>query len=476
MSNRRDLIIIGAGPAGMGAFHQAVRLGLNVLLLDEQSQPGGNVYRRLLDNERYRPQFVQCLGFGYRKGVGIISDQALSADNYVAGAMVWNIDPDGRVAFRKGEKVEVVEAHRILITSGAMERPVPVPGWVLPGVMSVGAVQTMLKASQVIPSSPPVIVGSGPLVFLLAHQLINLGVPPKAVLLTGPLMGHKAGWCDKLRGLRRFKALLSGLSSIAQTLRAASKVYSNVADIEISGGEHAEAISFSANSEYHCLEASQVFLHEGIVPNTTLSQAAGCVHFWNEERVCWEPDTDEWGKTSQAAIYVAGDSQRIWGADVAPVSGAIAALSIARDVGKINASDLAKSAKPLFQILKGEADFRSFLDRKFAPPQFVRHQIPDSTVVCRCQNICAGEIRKMAQIECVGANQAKAFTRCGMGHCQGRMCGTVVTEIMASALHRSHEEIGYYRVRPPIRPLSLAQLATLDEGMEFKNIIIQEAE
>ena len=175
------------------------------------------------------------------------------------------------------------------------------------------------------------------------------------------------------------------------------------------------------------------------------------------------PVLDAWGESSQSDVFIAGDGAGIAGAKAAAIRGELAGLRIAVKLQRIGEAEAAAAARPLRRRLDRELALRPFLEAMFRP----RGQIfapADDTIVCRCEEVTAREIRAMAGIGRPGPNQVKAFTRAGMGPCQGRQCGYTVTRLLADAEKRPAAEVGFYRVRPPLKPVTLGELAALDQA------------
>jgi NADPH-dependent 2,4-dienoyl-CoA reductase/sulfur reductase-like enzyme len=158
MGGQRDVIVIGAGPAGLSAATRAADLGLDVLVLDEQPAPGGQLYRNI---ERADAATLQILGPDYSTGLDLVEKFRKSAAQYQAGSIVWNVEPNGTVYFSQGGRSSQVRGKFVIIAIGAMERAVPFSGWNLPGVMGVGGIDANFKSSGTVPDSPVVIGGSG---------------------------------------------------------------------------------------------------------------------------------------------------------------------------------------------------------------------------------------------------------------------------------------------------------------------------
>jgi NADPH-dependent 2,4-dienoyl-CoA reductase/sulfur reductase-like enzyme len=197
-----------------------------------------------------------------------------------------------------------------------------------------------------------------------------------------------------------------------------------------------------------------------VVPNIHAALALGCAVKWHDDQDCYVPVVDPWGETSQANLFVAGDGAGIAGAVAAHLRGELAALRIAEKLGRATAQAAVGDAAPLRRRLDRELALRPFLDALFKPrPQIFAPA--DSTIVCRCEEITARDIRAMVEVGQPGPNQVKAFTRAGMGPCQGRQCGYTVTRILAEAEGRPAAEVGFYRVRPPLKPITLGELAAL---------------
>ena len=159
---------------------------------------------------------------------------------------------------------------------------------------------------------------------------------------------------------------------------------------------------------------------------------------------------------------VAGDGAGIGGAKAAEVAGRLAALKLAEDLGRLTVSQRNQYATPLRTALARELAARPFLDMAY-PPYTHAVSPADTTVICRCEEVTAGEIRGYAKLGCLGPNQTKAFGRAGMGPCQGRYCGLTVTALLAEANRQTPNETGYYRIRPPLKPVTLGELAEMEQ-------------
>lgn len=455
---RVDLAIIGAGPAGMAAAALAARHGLRVTLLDEQPRPGGQIYR---DVDRAAALRGDLLGPDYTHGATLTAALKHSGVDHVSGAVVWAIEEGFALSYTKDGRGAQIMADRVLLATGAIERPMPLPGWTLPGVMTAGAGQILLKQSGVL-ARRAVLVGSGPLLYLIAAQMLRAGTPPLALIETqtrSDLLGAMRHIGGAVRGWRY---LAKGLGLLARIIRARVPRHTGATDIRIEGRDRAEAVTFASGGKRHRIACDTVYLHHGVVPHVQAARSLGIAHDWNAAQACFLPRLDIWGQSDVPGIYVAGDSAGIGGAKVAEEAGRLAALHVAQAAGRITQTELDRQAAPLRATLARERAVRPFLDRAYPPcPEALAPA--DATLICRCEEVTAGDIRKYASLGCVGPNQAKAFGRAGMGPCQGRYCGLTVTALLAEANGQTPDATGYYRVRAPLKPVTLGELALMNQ-------------
>jgi bacterioferritin-associated ferredoxin len=181
-------------------------------------------------------------------------------------------------------------------------------------------------------------------------------------------------------------------------------------------------------------------------------------HAWDEAQLCWRPVVDEWGRTELLNVAIAGDAAGIAGAGAAALTGRLAALDAAHLIGRIDTAERGRRAAPIRAILARERAIRPFLDALYRPADGVLDP-PDEVTVCRCEEVTAGQIRRAVRLGAPGPNQVKAFVRCGMGPCQGRLCGPVASTVIARARGLPVAEIGAFRPRAPYKPITVGALA-----------------
>ncbi len=464
-----DIAVVGAGPAGLAAAALAASKGASVVLLDEQTEPGGQIYRAVTETP-VRDRKV--LGPDYWHGAELLGPLRDSGAVHWPGSTVWSVArpredaADGsrpiQIGLSRNGAAAMLTVRHVILATGALERPFPIPGWTLPGVLGAGAAQVLLKTSGLVPSGATVMAGSGPLLWLLAWQYLRAGARIDAILDTTPKENWRAA-LPLLPGFLRSPYLGKGMKLMLEVRRKLT-VIGNVtalrAESGIGGGGVLKSVVYTRNGTEHRLPADTLLLHQGVVPNLNLANATGCAQRWDEQQRCWRPTTDEWGATSVDGVSLAGDGAGIGGARAAEEAGRLAALDALHRLGRIGREQRDQSAAPFRTALDRALTGRAFLDTLYTPAETFR--VPaDDTIVCRCEEITAGAVREAVRLGCSGPNQAKSFLRCGMGPCQGRLCGPTVTEVIAAERGVSPAEVGYYRLRPPVKPITLAELAAL---------------
>ncbi|SEQ16750.1 NADPH-dependent 2,4-dienoyl-CoA reductase, sulfur reductase [Pseudomonas sp. NFACC02] len=450
-----DVVVVGAGAAGMSGAVALAESGLQVVLLDEQGSPGGQIYRGITLAPLARRDM---LGPDYARGNSLAQALASSTVQYESGASVWQVTRDHQVSYLREGRLQTLQAKAVLLATGAMERPFPIPGWTLPGVMSAGAAQILLKSAGLAPGEPVVLAGCGPLLYLLGWQYLRAGVAIKALVDTTRPEDYWRARRHLFAALRAWPYLRKGLDLMRSLRRAGIAHYTGAEHLAIEGTDSASALSFTAAGKPVRVATRCVLLHQGVVPNIQFSQSLRAQHEWDAAQLCFSPVTDVWGELDVAGVYVAGDGAGIGGAQAAAVQGELAALAIACKLKSITPEHRDQEAASLRAGLDAHLRIRPFLDALYRPKD--ENRIPaDDVMVCRCEELTAGEVRAFVKLGCTGPNQAKSFGRCGMGPCQGRMCGLTVTEVIAHARGVPASEVGYYRIRPPIKPITLGELA-----------------
>jgi NADPH-dependent 2,4-dienoyl-CoA reductase/sulfur reductase-like enzyme len=453
-----EIGIIGAGPAGLAAADLLAEAGCEVTLLDEQPAAGGQIYRGIASAG---PERLRVLGEDYAAGRKLLGTLERPGVTFLSGATVWEVTRERRIFCSAGGATQSLAARRVIVCAGATERPMPFPGWTLPGVMTVGAGQILLKTSGLLPPEPLVLAGSGPLLYLLAAQYLAAGQAISAIVETTPGANWRRSLSHLPGALMGHRYLRKGLSLLARIRRAGVAHFRGATGLRAEGAGRVEALSFTARGRTLRLPCAALLIHTGVVPNLQITRSLNLAHDWDALPQCWQPRLDGWGGTGIDGIHVAGDGGGIAGAEAAVHSGRLAALGCLAALDRIGPEDRDRRAAAERRALTAHLRARPFLDALYTPaPEFL--DPPDETIVCRCEEVTAGTIREFAHLGCLGPNQAKAFGRPGMGPCQGRYCGLTVSAVIAARRGVSIDEVGYFRIRPPLKPITLGELAAMD--------------
>jgi NADPH-dependent 2,4-dienoyl-CoA reductase/sulfur reductase-like enzyme len=455
-----DLLIVGAGPAGMAAAIAARRHGLEVMVVDDQPAPGGQIWRSV----EMAARRDDILGPSYAEGRAVAEAFRSSGAIYQPSTQLWQIEGGFRVCVSHDRHAQAFEAKSVILATGAQERPNPFPGWTLPGVLTVGAAQILLKNAGQVPAEPVWIAGAGPLPLLYMVQLLKAGGQIAGYLDTTPTGQWRGAIRHLPRALRASNDLIKGLRWSATLRKSKTLIIRGVAEIEALGQGQIESLRYrTKDGVTTTVKTSTLLVHEGVVPNLHAALSLDCKVAWNPAQDCFAPVIDSWGESSQAGLFIAGDGAGIAGAKAAQLRGKLAALGVAVKLGRLSEDTAAVEAGPLRRELDRELAVRPFLDALFRP-RSQSFAPSDETIVCRCEEITAGEIRAAAMIGRPGPNQVKAATRAGMGPCQGRQCGYSVKRILSATQNRPPAEVGFFHIRPPLKPVTLGELASLNKA------------
>ncbi len=442
------VIVVGAGPAGVRAAERLAAAGLRPVVVDEGRMGGGQIYRR--QPPQFRRRAAELYGFEARKAGALHRDFAALVPriDYRSESLAWNVY-DGAVHVLTGERSEALRFDALILAAGATDRIMPLPGWTLPGVYSLGGAQIALKAQACAVGARPVFLGTGPLLYLVAYQYAKAGVRPAAVLDTSRF----APRIGALPALAARPAMLAkGLYYSAWLAAHRVPVLTGVTPLAVEGSTRAELMAFrDRHGRERRIECDAVGIGYGLRSETQLADIARCDFAFDPVARQWLLQTDADGRTSVAGVYVAGDGARVLGADAAELAGRLAACAALADLGRaVPPAEI----QGLRHALRGMARFRLGLEQAFPWPARLAADLPDSIPVCRCEAITAGELRRSAgELGAAELNRAKAFSRVGMGRCQGRYCGLAAAEVLAAALKVPVEQIGRLRGQAPVKPL-----------------------
>ncbi|KQV95147.1 NAD(P)/FAD-dependent oxidoreductase [Rhizobacter sp. Root1221] len=450
------VVVVGTGPAGVRAAQALVQAGLRPVVVDEGRRDGGQIYRR--QPEGFKRPYAKLYGTEAAKAQALHSDFDALRDriDYRSETLAWNLSEGTLHVVNAGEP-QNLPFDALLICSGATDRLMPVPGWQRAGCYSLGAAQIALKAQACAIGSRVVFLGSGPLLYLVASQYVQAGAQVAAVLDTAPAV---KSW-GALRGLLARPLLACrGLGLIRGLRRAGVPVLQGVTPLAIDGddtlGVQAVAVRDSAGRQLR-FDCNAVGLGWHLRAETQLADLARCEFDFEPVSRQWLPRIDVDGRSSTRGVYLAGDGARILGADGAEAAGRLAALAALADLGHAPGNTLygAESAALRHTLAKMDR-FRKGLACAFPWPHPQAAALPDDAVVCRCEAVTAGELRRcVTDMDSREVNRAKAFSRIGMGRCQGRFCGHAAAEIVAHTCGIPVEQVGRLRTQAPVKPLMM---------------------
>ncbi|WP_137176696.1 FAD-dependent oxidoreductase [Roseomonas sp. AR75] len=440
-----DVLVVGAGPAGLSAAIAAAEAGCSVAVLDERDAPGGQYLKPLAASHAHAAPDRQ-----FRQSAAMRARAESAGVAFHHGATVWGAFAPEELGVLVGGRNVVARPRRLILAPGAHERPVPIPGWTLPGVMTTGALQTLARANRVSPGRRVVVAGNGPLNLQLACELVEGGVEVVAVLEAAPKPGFRAWRAAVTLAARAPDLAWDGVRYLAVLRRAGVPVIWGAVPERILPVAEGLALHVATPRGMRAFAADVVALNLGFQPETGLARALGCAHRFTDSGIgrletVIQPD----GRTTLGAVFAIGDGAQVGGARIALARGRLAGLAAARDLGRAVAPD----AEFVAALARAEA-FQSALWRLFEVPGFDAATLAEDTIVCRCEEVTAGALRSaMAEGACSLASLKKA-TRAGMGRCQGRMCGATVARLAGA-----EDEPDWAAPRAPIKPVPAMALA-----------------
>jgi thioredoxin reductase/bacterioferritin-associated ferredoxin len=445
-----SVAIVGAGPAGIAAARALSAHGVAPVVIDEGRGPGGQIYRRP------RPglplDIAALLGpeaGNYRRTHAAFAALGDRID-YRPQMLAWGIE-DRTLHAVQGGNASTIAFDALILATGAADRTMPVAGWTLPGVFTLGGAQVLLKEHGCLIGHRVVFCGSSPLLYLAAQQYRTMGAIVVGVLDTTPLAAKAFAARDLMAAPRM---LARGLGYMAALRRGGVALHHGVQSVTFEGTDGVEAVRFrDRHGAEQVLPCDAVAVGFGLKPETQLADLAGATFTFDPVFGQWLPQADADGRCG-GNIYVAGDGATVGGAEAAALTGALAACALLEDhkiaVTGIDRTGMRRQVARLRRFQRG-------LARAFAWPADHIHDLHDDVMVCRCEGVTAGALRSAIRTEFGPAeiNRLKAITRCGMGRCQGRFCGLAAAELTAHALDVPLATVGRLRAQPPVKPIPL---------------------
>lgn len=449
-----DLAIVGAGPAGLAASAEAAVRGVSVVLLDDNPGPGGQYFRQP------PPGAASHDAPAARAFFAAIRHPRIT---YLPGAVVWDTPEPGVLAFARGADSGRVRAQCVLLAAGAVERAVPFPGWTLPGVLTAGGLQNLVKAQHRLPGRRFLVVGNGPLLLVAAHSIARAGGTVVEVAESASLAG---AWRRLPRLLGAPDILRRGLGYRAALLRARVPVRPGHTIVEARGAGEVEGATVAPIDgmgrvdlgRARTLAIDTVVAGFGLTPSVELTRLLGCHHRWDASRGGLVPDRSHDLETTVPGVFAAGDGAGVGGAELALTEGRLAGLLVALRLGRLTGRDGEAAVRRLRGRRRRLDRVRAAIADLWTPPASYLDLLRPETVVCRCEDATAGDLDRLLHERDWTLESVKAATRATMGRCQGRNCLATLLELAGRARGVAMAGVTAPRARPPARPVRLGDL------------------
>ncbi len=439
-----DVAVIGAGPCGMAASNEVANAGLSVVLLDEQRMSGDKFHQRGVPEPSETTGPVLKASIEKRK------------ITYLSESRMWSYHR-GEVIFGSKNGAESLQAKRMLLATGAIERPMPIPGWTLPGVMSARDAPIIKKHADS-PANDTVLIGSGPLLVEAAVRLLRAGCPPVALIETQTRKDFRKSLKHGFSALSGRRHLQRSLAMSTELRNANVTRYFGAQNISLLGNRVVESVHFRLGRKLVELPAKRVLLHHGLVPEGYAVKSLGVPQKWCARQNAYIALHNVWGATEIGAVWIAGDAASIGGAQVAALSGRIAGLGLAHDLGVYTRTERDQRASPLLKSRELKMKIRPFLD--IAYPPFSEAMLPkDGVTVCRCGAVKARDIRIAVAEGAQRVNQVKSLSGVRGGRKHGRTCEPVVAGVLAHERGVPMDDVSDLWKPCPPEPMTVADLA-----------------
>ncbi len=463
-----EVLVIGGGPAGLAAAAVAGEAGLDVVLIDERTKLGGQFYKQPADGFRID---ARAIDQQFRNGNALIERVAASGARCILGMTAWAAFGAEEVWASSSTSSLCIRPKRVVLATGAYERGVPLPGWTLPGFMTTGAAQTLLRSYQIAPGSRVLLGGNGPLNLQVAAELVGAGVSVVALAEAAAPPGPRTLASLASMAIAAPDLVRDGLAYRNTLRRAGVPTFHRHAIVHVDGGDAVRQARLAeiddrgnavAGTE-KSFDADVVCAGYGFLPSNEIARAMGCRHRFDAGLGHLVAERDQHGRSSVAQIWIVGDSGGLGGARAAEASGIIAGADIVRDLGyKVGGRKVcdAREVQRAVAALDRAKQFQSALWTLFRAPRIVDQLAQPDTMLCRCEEVSVATVRAvLADGKTATAGAVKRLTRAGMGRCQGRYCGALVVELVARHGGIGIDEFSYFAPRMPFKPVPVATVS-----------------
>ncbi|MER9316250.1 FAD-dependent oxidoreductase [Mesorhizobium sp. M0659] len=473
-----ELVIVGAGPAGLSAATTASALGMRTAIIDEQQDVGGQILRQPPASFRTA---VKVMPPSLPGAAALLARfrESRQIDTFF-GKSAWGVFQSAdanmvEIPVSGPSGSGLLRAKALLLATGAYDLPVAFPGWTLPGVMAAGGVQTLLKSQFLRPGRRFVLAGSHPLLLLVADLLLAAGaeIAEIAVARPRPAFGEILKSLPAVAGHK--KLFLSLAAQLYRLSRHKVPVSFGTTVLQAQGNDAVERVILGkVDAEWNPQPGSErsvaadcLVSGYGLLASSELAQQAGCAVRWAPERGGWIVSHDEDMRTSVANIFVAGEPAGVKGAEMAFLEGRRAALSVALQAGFIEADNARKQIDDVRTRIARARIFSDMVLRFFAPRlDKLARLATDVTLICRCEEISAGTVRRFLDENqhVSDINSVKLGCRTGMGFCQGRYCQHTTAQLTADIRNMDIAALGAFSAQAPVKPVSVRALMDAANG------------
>ncbi len=459
-----DVLVVGGGPAGISAARAAADAGLRVVLADERPTLGGQIFKQ--PGPGFRVTEVAAMDRQFRYGRRLIDSVDGSDVDVRLRTGVVAVEDGNAILVTEGEPARTLSPRRLILAPGAHDRPVAFPGWTLPGVITAGGLQTLAKTQRVLPGQRILFAGAGPVALAFPAQLAHYGANIVLALEAGPsprlrdavhIARAVPGNTVLLLDAARYRA---GLLKHRIPLR-----YGRIVVRAEGKGTVQRVVHAAVDADWRVLPGTEqsidvdvLCIGYGFVPSLELLRLTGCAFDYDEDLGGHVVRRDDWQRTSVDGVYAAGDGAGVEGSFVAIDEGTIAGLAAAIDAGAITAKVAAALAAPARQRILRRRALSAATSRMYRVGSGVFELSTEDTVICRCEAVRQRDVT--AAIETTeDINVVKAYTRAGMGPCQGKNCQRHVAALIARRYGREISGVAPATPRMPVRPVPISSIA-----------------
>jgi len=444
----------------LAAATTAAAHGVQVTLIDELPAPGGQYLAPAgAPGRAHAP-----LSAAERRGHALLDALPGSGIDVRSETIVWNMAADRRLQLYGAGQMEELVAQVVILACGAREVSVPFPGWTLPGVMTAGAAQLLAKRHGLAAGKRVLVAGSGPLLLPTAERLARVGATVVAIVESAPMTAWMRlgttmwGHWDRVReGIHYGWALLrAGIPYRFGRAVTAARGHDRIESATIA---RLDAAGRPTPGSETAVDVDALCVSFGLTPNVELAQLAGCELVYEPQRGGWTPVVGGCCQTSLAGVLAIGDMGAVEGAAAGMLEGRLAGLQAAHLVGRLPVTAVTEAITKDAAARRRYHRFGAALNTIFVPPDGLFSLAADDTIVCRCEEVTAGEVRRVIAGGVTELDSLKQWTRVGQGPCQGRTCGPILAQMIAQQAGRPIAESGVFHVRPPAKPVPLAALA-----------------